>query len=119
VNLSALKQFSVSGFEAIPPEALLEAADFCHQYVEISRDVRFLLLEDCFRISDRFWTAGDAGASTSSDATSLLGLWKRHLPSILEFETEDDGVALASILRDDLRSALVARRTNLFENGSK
>jgi len=110
VNLNALKQFSQIGFAVIPPEAFLEAADFCHQHVEVTRDVRFLFLEDCFRLSDQFWTEGDSGAVLSEDAVLLLALWKRHLPSILEVEDQETGITYASVLRDDLRAALAALR---------
>jgi hypothetical protein len=110
VNLNTLLQFSEIGFEAIAPEEFTEAAGFCHQNAQLAGDVRFLVLEDCFRISHRFWTEGESGAAIGRDAALLLDLWKRYLPSILNDNDTLSAVSLASLLRDDIRSALADGR---------
>jgi len=107
VDLNTLRRFS---FEetAIAPEDYLEAARFCREYGANIADMRFIVLENCFKLSYSLFGEGEAGASSSTTYVSLLNLWQAELPSILHAEVPAEALALARHLEEEIRVLVMA-----------
>ena len=102
LSLDTLRRFSSEGYEAIPPEDFLEAAEFCREWSVNHADPRFIVLERCFRLSLELWSPGESGAAIASEADALLSIWQRELPTVLD-AAADEATILAQHLEEEIR----------------
>jgi hypothetical protein len=103
VDLNTLRRFSKEGFKALPPEDFSEAADFCRDYGVNFSDMTFVVLERCFRLSERFWSPGEDGLAIQSQAETLENLWRERLPAILTPGEREDATRQARRLEQQIR----------------
>lgn len=64
---------------------------------------RYTVLGECLDLAEGFWAPGDEGAVTTAFAVEVNRLWLAYLPGCLRATSEEEGVALAMALREELR----------------
>jgi hypothetical protein len=101
MDISQLQQLA-DDFGSVPPDQFEDLADTCRQLGINRLDVRFLILEECFRLSASFWGEGDSGAVSHGFAIAHVETWNRYLQSILQEASEEVGTHLALALREEL-----------------
>ena len=110
LSLDKLRRFSSHGYDELAPDKFLEAAEFCREWGINSSDVRYVVLERCFQLSQSLWGPDEEAAASSSDAEALERVWRADLSDVLNAATVDEGVVLALHLEDEIRSVLAAAR---------
>lgn len=91
-------------FNSVPPSEFGQLAASCDEAALNNRDVRFVMLGQCLALTYSFWgVIEDDDPPVDADFYDRLGaIWMRHLPGILQAAGEEEGVALARTLHDDL-----------------
>lgn len=103
-TLSELQHRADAGFAGAGGDLYEALAAVSHSEGLRKADARYFVLSECFQFSADCWSTGEGGAVSSDLAGALAATWDHHLASVLGETDAEAAVALATTLRDDLRS---------------
>lgn len=101
MDLATLQRLA-DDFRGVTPAEFPDLADACRDLAVNHLDVRFMVLGECFRLSESFWGPGDGIAVPAGVASDVYRLWGDYLPGVLQSVSEEEATALALALKEEL-----------------